>query len=405
MSKIFVEKMEHVPGIYILFNLESKKTYIGKATRLKERALRHVTHLYSNSHNNKNLQFEFTHENYTYYLGILCELKNLERLDEWESIYYLAACEVCSSENVYNQKKLYKAKKQVEQINIAKNEIADALLRKPDCARGNMYNNCCGMKDWIDSKTINTLELKSISIEQMLINKEIDFLLFGKAGDYIGKDGVSQTFTSILTEKVNQLKGAENECCLWATSGPELNDFLNYISLYKKIYGNNKKLFVIFKLTVNKYTQNDKKEITYYLEKNGKIYFDTSPNKKSAKALILNNFYVTEDDFEIESLAKMYYRFSPARYRSATQKHELNSGNLTRQTLYPAILKNLILDEHNEELKDALGFMKSPYLLDELKEQYEAEKDDNIFFHNDEEHPAYYLVAEVENYVKLKRYD
>lgn len=406
MSGIFVEKMEHVPGIYMIFNLKSKKIYIGKAKRLKERALQHVKNLYFKCDNNKKLQHEFTNESNIYYLGNLCELENLENLDELESIYYLAACEECGAENVYNEKKLYNAKDRVGEIDKAKTEIKNALLRKIENTDGNMYKNCYGMKDWIDSKTVEKLDLKGKSIEQMLKNKEIDYLIFGKAGDYIGKNGMAQTLTSILDEKVNELKGIENienKRCLWATSGPTLNDFSDYISLYKESYGNDKKLFVLFKLTVNSYNQNNKVEQKYFWEKDGEKYLDTAPARKNVKALVLKNFYIIKDDFVFESFAKMYYRFSSAGYRSADKKYELNSDILNRQTLYLAVKKSLILDEENEKLRNTLGFLKAPYLLDELREKYEAEEANNIIFTSDEEHPAYYLLAEVEDYVKLQR--
>lgn len=160
MSTIFVEKMEHVPGIYIIFNLKSKKAYIGKTEQLKQRALNHVRDLYFKCDSNKKLQDEFNEGGHRFYIGKLCELESAESLGEWESIYYLAACKVCGFENIYNEQKLNNAKNRLEEIEKAKIEISNALSRKVKKTDGNTYKNPYGMKDWIDSKTVNALDLK-----------------------------------------------------------------------------------------------------------------------------------------------------------------------------------------------------------------------------------------------------
>ena len=412
MSKIFVEKMENTPGIYIIFNIKSKKIYIGKSEHLKERALQHVKNLYLNSRDeNTNLQKEFTAQNNKYYVGKLCELKNTGNLEkdlkELESIYYLAAYEMYGKEKIYNTVKLNTAQNQIEKIEQAKMEIKEALLRKEKKVDGETYTDCNNMKDWIPFETISKLKLQSKSIEKMLKNNEIPFLILGKAGEYISDAELPQPFTEILEEKVNQLnskKDIENRRCLWATSGPDLDDFSKYLQLYRNIYGSDKKLFALFKLTLSQH-KNDSIERQYYWEKNNQVYFAKAPDKKTFKALVIRRFYVVREDFDFEKFTKMYYRFSSAAYLVKEKKYRLNNDICNRSTLSIGVLKDVILSENNKELAEMLGFVKAPYLFDELKGKSEINPISRISFNSNEEHPAYYLLAEVEDFVKISKCD
>ena len=78
----------------------------------------------------------------------------------------------------------------------------------------------------------------------------------------------------------------------------------------------------------------------------------------------------------------------------------MNSNNLPRLTLYPAVSKKSILNDSNKDLRDVLGFNENPHLLEEFKAG-----NDILEFpeYSNEEHPAYYILAEVEEYVPLKR--
>lgn len=385
--------------------METQKIYIGKATRLKERALQHINNLFSNRDNNRNLQEEFSEGANKYYLGCLHQLSNTKYLDEWESIFYLATIELFGQEKVYNKVKLTNEKNQVERIEKAKDVVKKALVRKTQGKKKFTKTCCLKIKDWIEKDDVEKLGLKTKSIKQLFENAEINFLLFGKAGDYIG-DKMPQTIYEILKEKVNDLKHNEYEVtkrCLWATSGPKLDDFLEFQSLYKKKYGEKKKLYVLFKLTINAYSQS-KERSHYFWKKDGVKYTDTAPIAKTVKALVLNNFYVVKEDFEFEQLQKMYYRYSPRpTYDKRENKYVLNSDNTARQTLYPAILKTLILDKTNEDIRVALGFSEDcSYLMKELKDNLSDQKID-FYTCNEEEQPFYYILAEVEDYVKLQK--
>lgn len=48
-----------VSGIYIIYNLDNDKFYIGKSTDVLARLTRHKNYLFSNSHRNKKIQNDF----------------------------------------------------------------------------------------------------------------------------------------------------------------------------------------------------------------------------------------------------------------------------------------------------------------------------------------------------------
>lgn len=402
-SVIYIEKLEHKPGIYIIFNLKTQRIYIGQATRLKERALQHVKNLYLNCDDNASLREEFSGEANEYYLGCLCQLESTEYLDQWESIYYLAAIDLFDREMVYNIRELNNEKNQLDKIEKAKNVLKNALKRKTKGTEKYTNTRFSKMKDWIETDVVEELGLKTKSIKQMFENSELDFLLFAKAGDYIG-DEKPQTISEILREKVCDLNRSEfksTKRCLWATSGPRIGEFSEFYSLYKKKYGEQKKLYVLFKLTINAYSTS-KEQKRYFWKKDGAVYTDTAPSSNTVKALVLNNFYVIEEDFEFEQFTKMYYRYARPAYHSTENKYMLNSDNTARQTLYPAVSKALIMDKVNEDIREALGFSgANSYLLDELQEKNCIEHMKKFPDCNKEEHPFYFILAEVEDYVQL----
>ncbi|MEG2439762.1 MAG: GIY-YIG nuclease family protein [Lachnospiraceae bacterium] len=411
-SEIYIEKLEHRPGIYIIFNLQSYRIYIGQAKRLKERALQHVKNLYLYCDNNENLQKEFSGEKNTYYLGCLKELESTKRLkkleitellDKWESIFYLAAIGLYGKEKVYNKKCLNNEKDQISEIEKAKDILKSALERETKGTERYSYTSFSKMKDWITTEVVEELALKPISIKELFDNHEIDCLLFGKAGDYIG-DGKPQTICDILREKVNELKCIKDKKmkkCLWATSGPTIDEFSKFHSFYKKKYGEKKKLYVLFKLTINSYNRGEEIKKSYFCEMAGMKYYVTAPEAKTIKALLIKEFYIVRENFEFDQLAKMYYRYSKPAYKTNEKKYVLNSDCLSRMTLYPAVSKALILNALNEDVRDELGFSQNPYLLEEFELKNDMKQITKFPKCDKEEHPAYYILAEVEDYVSL----
>lgn len=409
---IYVERMEHRPGIYIIFNRRTLEIYIGQARRMKERVLQHVRNLYLNEDNNKTLQNEFNDGKDNYYMGCLRELDDAESLNRWEGIYYQVCKDLYGKERLYNQNKPPKISSEIktEEREIAENTIRSILKKKADTKGLKRFTSCgfAEMRDWIPREVLDELGIQSRSLKQMFENHEIDFLLFGKAGDYIGADK-PDTICETLRKKIDELNSAENERtrrCLWETSGPDPDIFSRWLSLYHRIYGEDKKVYVLFEFTINRYKQgSDKKETTFCWECDGVRYKDTVPsNKKNAKALVIKNFYAVEEDFNFGDLQDVYYRFDTAALHTSMQKYKLNSNNLSRLTLYASVLNSLIVDAENEEIRQELGFSDAPYLLEEFMKSRNISGQSEFFPTCDEnhDHPVYYLLAEVENYVPLR---
>jgi hypothetical protein len=161
-------------------------------------------------------------------------------------------------------------------------------------------------------------------------------------------------------------------------------------------------MYVLFKLTINPYNNSKSESKKYFWENNGIKYYDTAPEANTVKALVIKNFYVVEENFQFEQLAKMYYRYSSPAYYSSTKRYILNSDSLSRSTLYPAVSNSSILDNSNNELRNNLGFSKHPYLLDEFKKRCAMYNGSVFPTCSEDEHPFYYILAEVENYVTLQ---
>ena len=73
-SVIYLEKMKNIPGIYVIFNMQTYSLYIGKSNCLRTRAIQHIQNLYYGVDNNSNLQNEFSNNANTYYIGCLKQL-------------------------------------------------------------------------------------------------------------------------------------------------------------------------------------------------------------------------------------------------------------------------------------------------------------------------------------------
>lgn len=415
MGKIvYVEKFENRPGIYIIFNRRTHKIYIGKAKRMKERVLNHVKNLFWDKPDNANLQKDFNSRDDNYYCGCLQIIDNEEELDRWERIYYWRTCELYGRGKMYNIQKLPqieisgKEKEEIDEV------IKHALRRKTKGLEPYSISKLTkgGCRDWIPEEVLNELGIKTRSIKEMFENHEIDFLMFGKAGDYIGKnrpDTISETLKKKI-EELNKADNEENRRCLWATSGPEISSFKRWLSLYNNEYGGDKKVYVLFKLTVNKFDQNDeKKEKVLYAFYKGKKYEDTAPCKDNTykkKALVIKNFYAIKEDFRFEDLQDLYYKFDKARQYGSTKRYILNKNYFPQLSLYPAVLNSMILDDKNTRLRKELGFLDAPYLLDELRRERKISKSSFDFPEcNKDDHPIYYLLAEVEDFIEISSED
>ena len=54
-SVIYLEKMKNIPGIYVIFYLQTYILYIGKSNCLRTRAIQHIQNLYYGVDNNLSL--------------------------------------------------------------------------------------------------------------------------------------------------------------------------------------------------------------------------------------------------------------------------------------------------------------------------------------------------------------
>ena len=338
-SSIHLEKMNNTPGIYIIFNMKTYRLYVGKSKHLKQRALEHIKNLYSGQDNNKELQEEFSANTNTYYIGCLQELDSSEELDYFESLYYSAAQKWFNNKDmIYNIRQLDgKFSFSTSELNYAQSIISNAIINYKKSTDKYTYNRVIEenkLKDFISSDILS----KSKSLKELYDNNELDFLMFGIAGDYVG-DKSPQTIESILNEKTDYIK--KHKKCLWVTSGPSLDVFNNYLSLFKSKYGDNKILYVLFKLTAHKYnSKNNEKSYIMYEDQN--IYECTSPKKRTVKALVIKKFYNVEEDFNFEQFQNYYYKYNMPRKLKLSNKYELYSQNPGSTSLYPAILMTSI---------------------------------------------------------------
>lgn len=411
-SVIYLEKMKNIPGIYVIFNMQTYSLYIGKSNCLRTRAIQHIQNLYYGVDNNSNLQNEFSNNANTYYIGCLKQLNtsNSDDLSHFESLYYSAAKKWIEDTPHQTNPQLYNICTLNDtflsnELQFAQNDIVNALKRTKKATDKFTYTKVIkehNIKDFIDPDKLENIRLKSINIEKLYNNQELDFLMFGIAGDYIGTDS-SQTIEEILKEKSCDI--LKNKKCLWATTGPALKIFEEYFSLFKSNYGESKKLYVLFKLTPYKYDYINSLPASYFYEKNGIQYNCTVPQlkdspKKNFKALLIRNLYTVEEDFNFEQFEqKLYYKFNAP--RSTRGKYELQPKGSGQLTLISKISKSYILANVNNNIQNVpREFSLASYLIDELEKTMPPTLD--FPFCNTDDHPTYYLLAEVEDYVAIQ---
>jgi len=101
VKKINLNKIFNKMGIYCIFNLKSKKRYIGKSVDIYKRILSHVKCLKNNSHKNRYLQNSWNkHGEKLFKFHILEECRE-EILCKRET-FYIDFYDTCNSETGYN---------------------------------------------------------------------------------------------------------------------------------------------------------------------------------------------------------------------------------------------------------------------------------------------------------------
>lgn len=270
------------------------------------------------------------------------------------------------------------------------------------------------MRGSINIEELKKLGIQTKSLRQMYKNRELDWMMFGTIGEYIG-DEQPQKIYEILQEKTQELTTIESEPlkrCLWVTAGPKIENFRKFYTLFREKNRDNQKLYILFKITKNPYSRRYDQKGIYYKTIDGMKYTDTAPrNKKTVKALVLRKFFLVDENFDYEQLEDMYYYFERSAYDTSTGKGRLNDIP-QRLTVYPAILNTLILNRNKEtdDIRNALGFCDYPDLLNELQARQAVLKLENNNTEQRLEFPkctenkqaAYYILAEVEDYVQLQ---
>lgn len=417
-SVIQVEKTGNVPGIYLISNKKENSVYIGQAKELKRRMMQHVKYLFLGCDNNASLQKEFDNfeKGYQYRILKVCECE-IDELDFYERLYYIAAKSMKNIKNVHNKQEPNNSydgtKKQIEE---AINTIKDVLEIKNDNGSMHLFKSMQSMRDWIeksnkeiinDAKEIlNNASLNpclgEISIKELHKRNKIGCIMLGVAGDYVksldnDEKKEVETITEILATKIADI--ALYGKCLWATAGPE-------ISLFKEFYKNgkfneSKKLYVLFRLTVFKFSKGEESVKYSWTDDEGIKLYATSTDKKTNKALVIKNIWTVKEDFEYDDFEKLYYRYdTPATdCRGNKRVKILNSDNLKRQSLYAAVSIKEILN--NEGLREVLKLKGD--LLGDFNNKY---KDLDIRQMNmpefeEDAGTSCYIIAEIENYVEI----
>ena len=431
MKEIWIEKFESEPGIYAIFNISDnvnynnkKKIYIGKSKNLKLRMTQHVDDLFKNK-DNKNLQSDFNLDNVIFRISLLHSIdKDSEvtsELNKYESLYYLAAADYLGEENLYNeielksQEELYNGNPDTY-IQVIKN-ILDNLNEK----KGVMCINENKIQDWIGvsqneiksrvvgllndlngNKSINEnqISINEVSLKKLYDNNELDFMLLGKMGDYVGRDDQTdiQTFTDILVEKIADINYYGK--CLWATSGPNIQEF----NKYRNILNKEKKVYVLFYLTFSEYKSKSKTKGYYYWNEceNNKLYCVAPKGKKKFKALVIKDIMLVKELFLIEYLKVIYTKaiLKSTDYRNGEVKKMLPSS--LKEDLQNSLL-NVFSNKcicNNEEVQSEL-------IWENLLDEFKSENNNFEFptFTESNGSTYYYVLAEVEKYVEIQECD
>lgn len=415
-STIEVEKFEREPGIYIIFNKDNNKVYIGQAKDLKRRMVQHIQILFDDKENksdsskknkkvrkdSKALQEEFNKDIYGFRMVLLKQVCEKE-LNKYESFFFQAAVMIYGRENVYNKVELYNEpitdKQMQETITIIKeakqrNEPGMYTFRTKEDTR----------QDWLKI-THKELKVGTVSLREMYEKNMLDNIIISVAGDYVGENK-PQTITEILLEKIGELGDISKGKCLWAGAGPSLSEFKVFKE--KHGFGKEKKVYALIYFTLSEF---DKKDIIsriyYYKDKEGNILRAKVPFREHSKynakykALIIDKIWTVEEDFPIIEIYKYYYRYGKACISTigGMQRHVLNS-ELSDRRIRCAVSKKAILN--SKEIQKEL------LLEGELLEQFKKERasEEEIYYSfipcNDEQHPVRYVLAEVLDYVEIK---
>lgn len=406
-SKIYMEKMPHKSGIYMIYSKKSNSIYIGKAKDLFSRSYQHIKALFLGK-DNTILNSDFFNKPDDFYI-LKLEYVEETSLSIMEDIYYEAAKECINDDlffRLYNINKPISAIKiniSDEKIKIASNIIKNKIKNLNSIADYSIFTEKnFKARDWLDSNIISDLSLESVSLKEMFERGELEFLSFAKIGDYIGEDA-PQTLSEILIEKHQDLNGDSHKC-LWMIEGVALHYFNRYINTFKTKYGNNKKLYCLFKLTAQPYEDNDRKRKTYSYKTDGITLYGTGPGDtektifKQKKGLLIKKFYTVKEDFNFEELQHKYYRTNII--CNSNNKIQENSDSMGKNSFFTFINKKLLFEEKNADIRKLVRLENENEIIESIRK---SSKNPNVFPEcNKEEHPTFYLLAEIENYVQAK---
>ncbi len=435
-SKLFVEKLDCVPGIYVIFNRNTKGVYIGQAKDLKNRTTQHVRALFVNRDDNANLQKEFDEGGQSYRIALLQAVPEVSLLDYYESLYYQAAKKLLEVSGGYEVSQVYNTMDLTDKMTPHESELAEAMqqlkkvLSRKSFRKVQEYSSAVQVRlklkqDWlgmsnekiveaarekvkelvsqrgatltriteqdicVDQMEKNPPQLETISLRKLIEDEKLNYLIVGKMGDYVG-EGSSQTFEEIMIEKLAEI-ACEGKC-LWAAAGPTIQEAKRFRETYG--FGQEKKLYALFSMTTSQY-KNDNPSKTYcWTDADGKVYKDTAPAKKSGefKALVIKRLWTVEEDFLVDDFYDQYYRYE-VKYEKDGQ-YLLNNDvrNCSRQ-MQCVVSKKEILS--NSKLQDELK------LTGALLEEFIRTKNCSELTFREGEHPVFYILAEVEDYVTV----
>lgn len=420
-SKIEVERLKHESGIYIIFNKNNYKIYIGKAVDLRRRMEQHVRNLFAGCDNHK-LQQEFSEGRYTYRIGLL-KISRLEELDKEEIVFFQAAVKTVGRENIYNIQELKREKYNSEAIEEAKNIILNSIHKrniKGIYTVKTSEDARLHIQDWIDKSNKEILELAnekiiserqsnkavteikkpeldSISIIELYNQNKMDAILVGVMGEYIG-DKVAQEFTDILAEKLAHI--ACYGRCMWAGEGPNVGEFKSFQKQFG--IGEDKKIYLLFSLTGSKYEQREESYYFYEQENSKIIYRDTAPKRKSHhfKGLVIDRFWTVEEEFVINQFYELYYRYE--RKTCGPQKKPILNNDIKEciRKMQLAVSKKAILN--STDIQKELMLTDNLY-KEFIKEKINPEIDYSKFpTCSTNNHPTIFILAEVLDYVWMK---
>lgn len=436
-SKLFVEKLDCMPGIYVIFNSSTKGVYIGQAKDLKNRTTQHVRALFVNKDDNANLQKEFDEGGQSYRIALLQTVSDVFLLDYYESLYYQAAKKLAEDSPDYEVSEVYNKMDLTDKAIPDKTELAEAIqqlkkvLNRKSTRKVQEYSSAVQVRlklkqDWlgmsnekivaaakekvkellfqrvptstgiaeqdicVDQMEKKPPQLKTISLRKLIEDEELNYLIVGKMGDYVG-EGSSQTFEDIMIEKLAEI-ACEGKC-LWAAAGPTIQEAKRFREAHG--FGKEKKLYALFSMTTSQY-KNDSPSKTYcWTDADGKVYKDTAPAKKSGefKALVIKQFWTVEEDFLVDDFYDQYYRYE-VKYKG-NQEYLLNSDvkNCSRQ-MQCVVSKKEILS--NSKLQEELK------LTGALLEEFIQTKSCGELTFREGEHPVFYILAEVVDYVTVR---